>query len=249
MTGFQFTLVPIILYYLCMHFPQRVASFIRGAAKKQLPPDFPIDPHFKPGYNPWEQRLCLCPDGDFFKCFNSGRASIVTDTIETVVEDGIVLSSGEKLDADIIITATGLNLRFLGGIDLAVDGKKVDVPSEFLWRFAMLSNVPNLGQIIGYWNASWTLGSDTASRLFTRVIKHMNENGYTSATPTISDEEKKKPQSISPLSSTYVKSSLNKMPKCGSTGPWTPRDHYFIDNWKAKRCDLNDGMKYEKVST
>ena len=98
------------------------------------------------------------------------------------MSDGIVLSSGEKLDADIIVTATGLNMRFLGGIDLSVNGAKVDPKNEFLWHFAMLSNVPNLGQIIGYWNASWTLGSDNASRLFTRVIKHMDANGYTSAT-------------------------------------------------------------------
>lgn len=241
--------MPILLYYFCIYFPNAAANLIRGAAKKQLPPDFPIDPHFKPGYNPWEQRLCLCPDGDFFKCFNSGQASIVTDTIKTVVSDGILLSSGEKLDADIIITATGLNLRFLGGIDLSVDNIPVDVPNEYMWRFAMLSNVPNMGQIIGYWNASWTLGSDTASRLFTRVIKHMNEHGYTAAIPTISDEERENPQAVSPLSSTYVKSSLNKMPKCGRSGPWTPREYYFKDSWRAERCDLNEGMRFEMVST
>jgi cation diffusion facilitator CzcD-associated flavoprotein CzcO len=240
--------VPILLYYFCIHFPNAAAKFIRGATKKQLPADFPIDPHFKPGYNPWEQRLCLCPDGDFFRCLHSNRASIVTDTIKNVVSDGILLDSGEKLDADIIITATGLNLRFLGGIELAVDGKKVDVPSEYMWHFAMLSNVPNLGQIIGYWNASWTLGSDTASRLFCRVIKHMNQNGYTAAIPTISEQEKQNPQSVSPLSSTYVKASADKMPNCGSSGPWTPREYYFKDSWKAERCDLNDGMRFEKVN-
>lgn len=231
-----------------MSFPNAAAKFIRGATKKQLPADIPLDPHFKPGYNPWEQRLCLCPDGDFFKALHSDRANIVTDTIKEVVSDGILLNGGEKLDADIIITATGLNLRFLGGIDLAVDGKKVDVPSEYMWHFAMMSNVPNLGQIIGYWNASWTLGSDTASRLFCRVMKHMDENGYTAATPTISEKEKENPQSVSPLSSTYVKASLDKMPKCGTSGPWTPREYYFKDSWKAERCDLNDGMQFSKVS-
>ncbi|KAF1928506.1 FAD/NAD(P)-binding domain-containing protein [Didymella exigua CBS 183.55] len=246
---FQFTLVPILLYYFCIYFPSAAASVIRGAAKKQLPADFPIDPHFKPGYNPWEQRLCVCPDGDFFKCLHDERASIVTDTIKEVVSDGIVLNSGDKLDADIIITATGLNLRFLGGIDLAVDGKKVDVPSEYMWRFAMLSNLPNLGHIFGYWNASWTLGSDSACRLFTRVIKHMNENGYTSAIPTITDAEKENPQSLSPLNSTYVKASTSRMPKCGNSGPWAPREYYFKDKWKLEHCDLNDGMRFERVST
>lgn len=116
-----------------------------------------MDPHFKPGYNPWQQRLCLCPDGDYFKCFASGRAHVVTDTIKNVVSDGIELTSGQKLDADIIVTATGLNMRFLGGVDFTVDGKKVDIPSQHLWQFSMLTGVPNLGNIMGYWNASWSV--------------------------------------------------------------------------------------------
>jgi cation diffusion facilitator CzcD-associated flavoprotein CzcO len=173
----------------------------------------------------------------------------VTDTIAEVVADGIVLSSGAKLDADIIITATGLNMRFLGGIDLSVNGAKVQPQKEYLWHFAMLSNVPNLGQIIGYWNASWTLGSDNASRLFTRVIKHMDEHGYTSATPVISDAEKKDTQSASPLTSTYIKAGIGALPNCAGSGPWTPRNHYFVDTWKTKTADLNDGMRFERVST
>ncbi|KAF2127136.1 FAD/NAD(P)-binding domain-containing protein [Dothidotthia symphoricarpi CBS 119687] len=246
---FKFILIPTLLYYFCMYFPTRAANFIRHETRKMLPDDIPMDPHFKPGYNPWEQRLCLCPDGDFFECLASERAQIVTDTIKNVVADGIELDSGNKLDADIIITATGLNLRFLGGVDLSVDGKKIDVPSEYLWRFSMLSNVPNLGLIIGYWNASWTLGSDTASRLFTRIIKQMNETGSTSVTPEISAEDKKNPQSASPLKSTYIKNTENGLPNCGNRGPWRPRDFYFVDRWRAERGDLNDGLVWGKVST
>jgi cation diffusion facilitator CzcD-associated flavoprotein CzcO len=152
----MFTVIPYLLYQFCMYFPIYAANFLRKEAKRQLPADFPVDPHFKPGYNPWQQRLCLCPDGDYFKAFSSGKAHIVTDTIKTVVADGIELNNGQKLDADIIVTATGLQLRFLGGIDLSVDGTKVDVSSQYLWRFSMLTSLPNLGNIIGYWNASWT---------------------------------------------------------------------------------------------
>lgn len=245
----MFTLIPMLLYKFCMYFPTSASNFLRKGAKRQLPADFPLDPHFKPGYNPWQQRLCLCPDGDYFKCFASGRAHVVTDTIKNVVADGIELTSGEKLDADIIVTATGLNLRLFGGIALSVDGKKVDIPSQYLWHFAMLTSLPNLGNIIGYWNASWTLGSDTASRLFVRLIKHQNETGYTSVVPEIGEADKRAPLLASPLNSTYVKNAMGSLPKCASRGPWRPRDHYFVDRWRVERADLNDGLKWEKVST
>ncbi len=120
-----------------------------------------MDPHFKPSYTPWQQRLCLCPDGDYFKCFASGRAHIVTDTIKNVVSDGIELNSGEKLDADIIITATGLNLKFLGGIAIKVDGKKVDIASQYLWRGSMLTTIPNMGNLAGCKNSSFHYSEDS----------------------------------------------------------------------------------------
>lgn len=246
---FMFTLVPIIMYKFCMWFPSRAATVLQKRAKSQLPSDVPIDPHFKPGYNPWQQRLCLCPDGDYFKAFNSGRAHIKTDTIKSVVADGIELDSGEKLDADIIITATGLSLQFLGGMDITVDGAKVDIPSQFMWRFSMFTSLPNLGNIMGFFNASWTLGSDTASRLFVRIIKQMDEGGYTSVVPTISDEDKKLEISASPLNSTYITKAMSTMPRCANRGPWKPRDNYFVDKWGATRGDLNDGLKWEKIST
>lgn len=246
---FMFTLVPIIMYKFCMWFPTRAAKVLQRRAQSQLPKDIAIDPHFKPGYNPWQQRLCLCPDGDYFKAFNSGRAHIRTDTIKSVVEDGIQLDSGEKLDADIIITATGLNLRFLGGVDLSIDGTKVDLPAQFMWRFSMLTSLPNLGNIIGFWNASWTLGSDTASRLFVRIIQQMNKGGYTSVVADISDADRELEVQASPLNSTYITNSMSLMPKCADRGPWKPRDNYFVDKWGATQGDLNDGLKWEKIST
>jgi cation diffusion facilitator CzcD-associated flavoprotein CzcO len=193
--------------------------------------------------------MCLCPDGDYFKAFSSGKAHIVTDTIKNVVADGIELSSGEKLDADIIVTATGLNMRFLGGIDVSVDGKKIDVPSQYMWRTSMLTSLPNLGNILGYWNASWTLGSDTASCLFVRLIKHQNEHGYTSVVPVINEKDKEKTVNASPLNSTYVKNAMRKMPKCAERGPWKPRDNWFVDNFEAWAGGLEDGLKWERVAT
>jgi cation diffusion facilitator CzcD-associated flavoprotein CzcO len=242
--------MPILFYYFCIYFPTRATNLLRSEAKRQLPADFPIDPHLKPGYLPWSQRLCFCPDGDYFRCFESGRAKVVTDTIKTVTTDGIELTSGEKLDADIIITATGLQMRLFGGMDLSVNGKPVDVQSQYLWHMAMLSSVPNFGNIIGYWYHSWTLGSDISINLFIRVIKHMHEHGYTSVTPQITTADREKGEMLaSPLKSTYIKNGIGSMPKCADRGPWRPRANYFVDRWRAERGNLNDGLVFEKVST
>ncbi|KAF2278057.1 FAD/NAD(P)-binding domain-containing protein [Westerdykella ornata] len=245
----QFIVLPWLFYHWCRKFPSAAARFIRKLAKRQLPKDIPIDPHFKPAYNPWDQRLCLCPDGDFFKSFRTGRATVVTDNIKTVTEDGIELNSGRKLDADIIVTATGLNLQLCGNIALAVDGKPVNIADRFMWRSAMLTGVPNLGLMIGYVNASWTLGSDSAARLLTRLYKHMQDHGYTSATPEISPEEMKDPQMPLQLKSTYIQNGARKMPHAGRRGPWLPRDNYMRDNWTANYADLRDGMVFKSLST
>ncbi|KAF2790247.1 FAD dependent oxidoreductase [Melanomma pulvis-pyrius CBS 109.77] len=245
----QFILLGWGMFLYCRTFPNHARNFITAAAKSLLPPDFPMEPHFKPAYNPWEQRLCFCPDADFFKCFASGRAHVVTDTIKRVTATGIELNSGEKLDADIIVTATGLALQFCGNIALTVDKKPVSIPDSYMWRASMLTDVPNLGLSIGYVNASWTLGSDTAARLLTRLIKFMRDNGYTSATPSISDDERRNPRSPLDLKSTYIKEGQNLLPHAGSTGPWLPRNTYFQDNWNASRADLRKGLRFEKVST
>lgn len=245
----QFLVIPYLFYQFCRRWPNAASNLLRKEAKAQLPKDFVMDPHFKPAYNPWDQRLCLCPDSDFFKAFETGKAQIVTDTIKTVTEDGIELNSGEKLDADIIVTATGLNLRFAGDVALSVDKEPVDIKDRFLWRASMLTGVPNMGLIIGYVNASWTLGSDTASRLLTRLIKLMKDNKYTSATPKITPEEARNPRLPLELSSTYIKNGLAIMPHAGNSGPWLPRENYFKDNWNANRADLRQGMEFRSIST
>lgn len=231
-----------------MWFPSFASSLLIKKAAQDLPPDFPMDPHFKPGYNPWQQRMCLCPDGDYFKAFSSGKAHIVTDTIKSVVADGIELNGGQKLDADIIITATGLNMRFLGGMETTIDGKQIDLPSQYMWRGCMFTSFPNLGNILGYWNASWTLGSDVSSRLFVRLIKHQQQHGYTSVVPVISDAEKTKTIAASPLNSTYVRMALGKLPRCTESGPWRPRENWFKDRWGVTMGSLDDGLKWDKVA-
>lgn len=242
--------MPVILYQFCIRYPTYASTFLRSKAKKELPEDFPVDPHMKPGYNPWQQRVCYCPDGDYFKCFESGRANIVTDTIKRVTKTGIELDSGDKLDADIIVTATGLRMQLFGAMTVSINGKPLDLPSHYLWRFSMLSGVPNFGNIMGYWNQSWTLGSDISIRLFTRIIQRMNENGYTSARPEMNETDAQRPDAAaSPLSSTYIKNATVWFPKCKDGGAWTPRPNYFIDRWRVDRCDLNDGMKFSTVST
>ncbi|EMD68426.1 hypothetical protein GGP41_003357 [Bipolaris sorokiniana] len=245
---FMFTLVPILIYKFCIWFPSTARNLIIKQAASQLPPDFPIDPHFKPSYGPWQQRMCLCPDGDYFKAFRSGKAHIVTDTIKTVTTAGIELNSGTKLDADIIITATGLNLNFLGGMQTTVEGEHVDLGAQYMWRASMFTSLPNFGNIIGYWNASWTLGSDAASRLYVRLIKYQRDNGYTSVVPVITDVEKEKSVSASPLNSTYIQTNARKMPQCANTGPWKPRDNYYVDNWDARMGSLTEGLKWNKVA-
>jgi cation diffusion facilitator CzcD-associated flavoprotein CzcO len=242
--------MPVLFYWFCIQFPTRARKFLHSKTKEELPDDFALDPNFKPGYNPWTQRLCYCPDGDYFHCFESGRAKIVTDTIKTVTKTGIELNSGEKLDADVIVTATGLKMQLFGAMQVTVNGKPVDVPSQYLWRFAMITSIPNFGNIIGYWNLSWTLGSDLSVRLFARIIKRMNEEGYTSVVPELSAaDRKRKDTSASPLQSTYVKNGISSLPRCKDGGAWQQRPNYFLDKWRAETCDLDDGLKWGKVST
>jgi cation diffusion facilitator CzcD-associated flavoprotein CzcO len=148
------------------------------------------------------------------------------------------------------VTATGLQLRLFGGMDITVNGKKIDMHDQYLWHFAMLTSLPNFGNIMGYWNHSWTLGSDISIRLFIRIIERMNKNGYTSVTPELSEKDKqRKDAAASPLSSTYVKNAIEWLPKCKDGGPWTPRPNYFLDRWRVDWCDLDDGLKYKTVST
>lgn len=245
----QFIVLPYLLYYICRAFPNFARRRLYSEARKALPKDFQMDPHLQPKYDPWDQRMCMTPDNEYFKAFESGRAQIVTDTIKSVVEDGIELNSGDKLEADIIVTATGLKLQSCGGIPLTIDSAAVHIPDCYMWRGSLMSGVPNLGMVSGYINASFTLGADSSARLLMRVYKHMMENNYTKVTPIISEEEKKIPPPFLKFTSTYIREGWTNLPRSAGVGPWKPKRNYIVDTWAANRAELKEGLEFEKIET
>ncbi len=221
-----------------------VKKLIRKMQAKQLPDGFDIDTHFNPPYNPWDQRLCLVPDGDLFRTLRKGKASIATGRIKTFTETGIDLESGEHLDADIVVSATGLNLLAMGGMSLSVDGAPVDVPATVSYKGMMLSGVPNFSMVVGYTNASWTLKADLVNRYVCRLINHLDEHGYASATPVAPPEGADEP--FLDLASGYVQRSLADLPKQGSRKPWKLHQNYIRDVALMRRGPLDDeGMTFQ----
>ena len=178
-------LLQMLLYQLSRRRPQLIKRWLRKGAQSALPPDFDVDTHFKPRYDPWDQRMCLVPDGDLFRALSDGSASIVTDTIASFTERGIELDSGGELKADVIVTATGLNLLFLGGVELSVDGVPIDPAGAMAYKGMMLSGVPNLAFTVGYTNASWTLKADLTSEYVCRLLNHMAAHGYRRCVPEV----------------------------------------------------------------
>lgn len=257
LTAFIFALLPrrmaqwlnrvtwILQSYLmivaCRNFPGLAKKLIRHVNIKLLPPDVAWDPHFKPRYNPWEQRLCASMDGDFFAAIRSGKASIVTDTIDTVTKDSIRLASGDVLRPDAIVTATGLKLKFAGGIQFSIDGKPLDATGRFAWRSCMLQDLPNLVFIVGFENASWTLGADCAAQLLTRLLWELRKKNATVATPYMENPEQMEVKPMLSLSATYLKRMNKSLPK-GGTGVWSPRNHYMADLYAAKWGDIKTGL-------
>lgn len=215
-----------LINIFCKNFPEQAKTFIRKATIKQLPPNIKWDPHFKPRYNPWDQRLCACKDGDFFAALRSGKADIVTDKIKTVTANSIELESGAALHPDVIITATGLKLKVGGGIRFSVDGTHFEIADKFAWKAAMLEDVPNLFFMMGYENASWTLGADVGAHLFVRLLRLMKQKKAKVIVPRSSAPMKESP--MMNLSSTYIKVAGRAFPK-GGTGHWSPKTNYFAD--------------------
>jgi cation diffusion facilitator CzcD-associated flavoprotein CzcO len=232
-------LISMFFYNLARHRPERMKKMIRDGAKAALGPDYDIDRHLTPRYNPWDQRLCLIPDGDMFKAIREGRASIVTDTIKTFTETGIELASGERLDADIIVTATGLQLKLMGGMDLAVDGASIDLSKRFLYKGMMLSDVPNMAYSLGYTNASWTLKCELTARYVCRVLNHMDARGFTAATPRVQGDIGQEP--AIDFTSGYIRRALASLPKQGARKPWRLYQNYLLDTLALKFGAVDDG--------
>jgi len=233
-------LLQTAVYQLSRHRPQAVKKLIRRGLERALPADYDIEKHFTPRYDPWDQRMCLVPNGDLFEALSDGSASVVTDTIETFTERGIKLDSGEELEADLIVTATGLNLLFLGGMELKVDGEPVDVPSTMTYKGMMLSGVPNLAFTVGYTNASWTLKADLTSEYVCRLLAHMDAHGYRMSVPEITDPTVEEAPLLD-FTSGYVQRSLDQFPKQGSKEPWRLRQNYVFDRRSIRRGALDDG--------
>jgi monooxygenase len=232
-------LIQAIFYQLSRRRPELIKRIIRRGVERSLPPGYDIDKHFKPRYNPWDQRMCLVPDGDLFRVISSGGASVVTDRIASFTERGIELESGEELEADVVVTATGLNLLFLGGIALSVDGEAVDVPKAMAYKGMMLSGVPNMAFTVGYTNASWTLKADLTSEYVCRLLGHLHSHGYKRCVPEVDPSVNEQP--LLDFTSGYVQRSLDQFPKQGSEEPWKLRQNYILDIRTIRRGALEDG--------
>jgi monooxygenase len=232
--------VQTLFYRLCQRHPDFARSLLRKGAASQLPPGYPVDTHFKPGYNPWDQRLCIVPDGDLFRVIREGKASVVTDRVASFTAHGIRLESGEELDADIVVTATGLKLLALGDMRLCVDGAEVNLPDTLAYKGMMLSGVPNFAYTIGYTNASWTLKADLVSEYVVRLLKHMDVRGYDSCVPIAGSSIETRP--LLDFAAGYVLRSVHEFPKAGSKAPWQVLMSYPYDLLKLRFGKIDDGV-------
>jgi cation diffusion facilitator CzcD-associated flavoprotein CzcO len=230
----------VLSYQLSQRAPGFMKAVIRKAAQKQLPPDYDIDTHLTPTYNPWDQRMCVVPDGDLFRVLSDGRASIVTDRIETFTETGLQLESGATLDADIIVTATGLNMLVFGGIELAIDGRDVEIPKTMSYKGIMLSDVPNFAFAVGYTNASWTLKVDLTYNYVWRLLRHMDATGQRWCAPRRRDPSVGEGPFMD-FNPGYVLRSIDKFPKAGSKAPWRLKQNYLFDLAVLSRSSVDDG--------
>ena len=240
----KFLILPFLFFHFCRTFPNAARKEMRKRTLENLPKTIAHDPNFNPRYNPWEQRLCVCPDGDFFKALAKGNADIVTDTIRTVTEHGITTANGTELDADVIVTATGLKVQLAGGARLSIDGRRFEPSESFMWKGMMLQDLPNAAFVIGYTNASWTLGADSTAVQVCRLLKLMDGRGQASATPSVAKGQRLSVGSVMNLNSTYLERAKGQLPKAGDAGPWRPRNNHLKDLWVAAYGDLTTGMRF-----
>jgi monooxygenase len=232
------------IYQLSQRFPNFVKKGIIKKASKQLGTDFDVETHFTPRYRPWEQRMCLIPDADMFEAIKSGRASVVTDQIETFTENGIQLKSGKELEADIIITATGLAMQAFGGMELTVDKQRVDPGQVLAYKGVMMSGVPNFASVFGYINASWTLKADLICNYVCRILNFMDRKGVRQVTPTPVGENAVAPF-VENFSSGYIQRALASWPKQGRNKPWRVYQNYFRDTITLKWTRVDDeGLEF-----
>jgi monooxygenase len=233
-------LITMLFFQLSRRRPRIVKKLIRKGVQNNLPAGYDVDAHFKPRYNPWDQRVCLVPDSDLFEAIGNGSAEIVTDEIATFTEQGLELKSGAELEADLIVTATGLNLLALGGMEIGVDGHEVRVPETVGYKGMMLSGVPNLAVAFGYTNASWTLKCDLTCEFVCRLLNHMDAQGHRQAMPSERDPSIDT-QPFIDFTSGYVQRNLHKFPKQGREAPWRLYQNYARDIVMLRYGAIEDG--------
>lgn len=227
------------IYQFSQRFPNVIKRMLLKNVRERLGPDYDVDTHFTPSYRPWEQRMCLVPDADMFEAIKSGKASVVTDHIETFTDKGLLLKSGRELEADIIVTATGLAMQAIGGIELAVDGERVDIGKTLAYKGVMLSGVPNLASVFGYINASWTLKADLICNFVCRLLNFMDRKGVRQATPKPEDATVAAPF-VEKFTPGYIQRSLATWPKQGVRRPWRVNQNYFLDTLALKWSSIDD---------
>ncbi|SHG99971.1 Predicted flavoprotein CzcO associated with the cation diffusion facilitator CzcD [Jatrophihabitans endophyticus] len=238
------------IYQLSKRRPEFVKGFLKKKAAEKLPTDFDVETHLSPSYDPWDQRLCATPGGELWRAIRAGKADIVTDAIDRFTATGILLRSGRELPADIIVTATGLNLLVIGGMELVVDGEQIDVSDTVAYKGMMLSGVPNFALTVGYTNASWTLKADLVARYVCRLLKHMDKRGYDTVTPqrpaTFGDAD------LAPLidlQAGYVLRSAGQLPKQGPAAPWRLHQNYLRDVGLMRHGSLTDDVTFGRAAT
>ena len=229
------------LYQACRRWPTQMRRLLLWQVRHQVGPSVDMS-HFTPNYMPWDERLCAVPNGDLFKVLKSGKASVVTDQIDTFTENGVLLKSGRELEADIIVTATGLNVQMLGGMKLFVDGEARELREQMTYKAVLVEDIPNIAWIVGYTNASWTLKSDIAATYLCRLLKHMEENGHTVATPRDVDDSRTDIGMFDQLNSGYVQRAKDTLPRQGSKHPWKVLMHYEKDSKMLLEDPVDDGL-------
>jgi cation diffusion facilitator CzcD-associated flavoprotein CzcO len=245
-TRWKNVLLQMLFFNIARKKPEKTKERLLGLVREHLGPDYDIATHFTPRYNPWDQRLCLVPDADLFASIKAGSSSVVTDHIETFTETGLTLKSGASLDADIIVTATGLRMQLLSGMELVVDGRTIDLPQTTSYKGMMFSEVPNLASTFGYTNASWTLKADLTAEYVCRLLKHMDRTGTRICVPHLTDAELEVEPWLD-FSSGYVQRALEVLPRQGAKKPWKVHQNYALDMMALRFGAVEDGvMEFSK---
>ena len=235
-------------YRFCQRFPKTARRLIRSVNKAMLPKGYPIDEHFNPPYDPWDQRLCVAPSGDYFRAISKGSASVVTGEIESFTPTGVRMKSGQEIEADIVVTATGLKIKLMSGLEPSIDGKKVDVSQRVVFKGMMVDGVPNFCFSIGYTNSSWTLKVGLLCEHLCRLLKYMDKKDYAVVTPIAPPESEMKREPIISFGAGYIQRSLDEMPRQGDRSPWQMSFNYLADKKIFRREKVaHKELRFEKA--